>query len=449
MPKGNPSGYVELNLEDEEKKDPLFELSQLMGGSSAQRPGQAAAPVNEQALQDGARTFYDPNFVNAGRYAEANKGQGAAMAHGLAGDVAKKGNDAKSAISTAAAKFKQGTTGGGSFTTGAPSTGAVQSRGGGSSPYAYAAGGGIGGATSGQGAYQSYSGAESLGEASPELAGQIKDADAAADKLGTDEGVAMSLKDKYGGAHSSYYGSSGNGLDAFLTNSEGHGELAQTQKEFGGLEDVFADANAASQGQVAERRGQDKAHVAALAATRPGATAKAAAPVKPEKWAPDPERYKQRQADSETSQWLGNVLREKTGGFLGIGSSALIDLLPPNYAELPADKMAELTKAGGAFMEAATRAYGADKAREIANAMMDYRGRSERTKKYAEDMKLSEEANRQAWITYNHADPNYQATYKPEEHWFDQQVWNPLEQYLMDEQKKRNAGKWSPDVNLV
>jgi hypothetical protein len=106
-------GYFGETTDDQE--DPLLELRKQMGLSqdsgrtpAAPRERAPGAPVDERDLSERSRTFYDPNFVNEGRYREANAGEGMRMAGALASSVGGKGQTAKDAIAAGVAKFGAG-----------------------------------------------------------------------------------------------------------------------------------------------------------------------------------------------------------------------------------------------------------------------------------------------------------------------------------------------------
>ncbi len=248
----------------ESDEDEFGGLGQAMGLNLQADQGQPQQH-DLQALQESARSLYDPGFTGIGRYQAANAGQGSAMAMGLVSNAKDKATAATNSLVNAKEKFKQGVNNDQTFSYASgrnPKAGA--------SPYAYAQGsrspmdgGGVGSPVRAP----AYSGPGSLMEAATSLEGDFRDAADYANSLGTEEGVSDALREE-AEKSSGYYGTTSNAFDAFLTGSEGHGQLAQAQAEFGGLESLLADANFESIDDVTRRKGREEKRSREEAAAR-------------------------------------------------------------------------------------------------------------------------------------------------------------------------------------
>lgn len=240
-------------------------------------------------------------------------------------------------------------------------------------------------------------------------------------------------------------------FDAGLVGASSGDKFAALKEKFGGLPKSLGAADAASvqqSGEAQARVGAYNEKLAAAAAERskllesqlPPRGGPAAPPltgtVTPgQQYALNSDSRQQYRADEDTNDWLGKVLREGHGGFLGIGGSTLIESLPPRYWELPADRLAELTADDSPFMKRAIEYYGVDKAREIANAFRDYSGRAARKKAYLDDAKRGTDAADTAAKSKNAADPNYTPTHQSEL----TKLLGPSFEWLASEAEKKRA----------
>lgn len=403
-------------------EDEFGGLSQALGVGTVQQ----SPYTDEQALKESSRTLYDPSFTNIGRIQQANAGQGAAMAGGLAGAAAAKGKAAQSALGAAQSKFKTGVNSDQPF---------QPAQGKNASPYAYAQGSrnpmaGVATPQSNQSAAApagAYGGPESLMEGSPELEALFKDAADSANQLGSEEGVGQAIKDQ-AAKNSGYYGTASNAFDAFLTNTEGQPQLEQAQSEFGGLEEALRDANSSSMDDVTKRKDREKR---AADAAKAGRTAELDARRPKGRTAEEINALNEQvMKDGKTESWLADI-RDKLfneAGFIGLEGWK-------GDQNKAAWERAFATGDGRELAQILARDYGypEDTIREIANAIADARNRKSRQKEWT-DYKSTGQIKVTPTETTN---PLSKAM---------NTVFEPLTTYLVDEQIKRNKTGWSPDT---